>query len=355
MTTDINKGDYCVAEVANEEGKAKRYLLKVTGFSSDGKEINSRLEDVPHIKEVGITVQSKQVILNLGRKPYPGKVYGFDLERLYLTSHEHDAFGDVHFFCRPSKEEIKKLWSSMDHVAEKLKKHGLSRVFELPCTVEVIPKNGKYAGRYIHPANLTKNPGRLQFSVGEETLKTASINSYSYVVFHELGHLIHFQALKDFPKLNAQWVELYSSSIGPLAVTGERSMEIGKSLLANPEAGMKGFYSEADEETRAELKLILKWVREIKNIHTKELDLLLRADSKSAIKVFKSIWPIIDVQSKALKPIISEYATKDVFECVAESFAFYMCNKKLPERVTELLEKSLGLARGAMKKLTTPD
>ena len=352
---EVKKGEYCIADVSDKDsegkdkGAPKRVLFKVTGSSSDGKEVHGRLEKCPHIQELTVEAHRKDIILNLGKYPKPGKVYGFDLAQLYLGSKEHKAFGELHFFTNPEEKAVASLWSALDNVHDKLRKHGLSGLLELPCTFEVVPKHGKYAGVYMHSKNLDKVPSRLKISVGDDVLETASIGNYTYIMAHELGHLAHFQCLADYPKLNAQWVELFSSTIAPSYVEAERCMEIGKTLLANTEMGLRGFQSEADEETRSDLKLILKWLKEMKGVTSKEVDLLLQADTKSATKAFKAIWPQIDILSKGLRPVITEYATVNYRETFAESFAFYLCNKKLPERVTELIEKSFSLARNHLK------
>lgn len=356
---EVKKGEYCIAEVGdkdtdgNAKGQKKLVLLKVTGHSKDGQSVIGRLERQPHIKEVTVTPALTEVLINLGKKPKPGKVYGFDLSMLYLGSREHSSFGDLYFFTRPEDKAVDSLWTALDTVTEKLKKVGLSKIFDLPCVFEIVPKHGKYAGRYFHPKDVEKNPGRIQLSVGEEILEHASIGNYTYVLAHELGHLIHFQCLSEYPKLNAQWVELYSETIGPLVVEGERCVELGKMIMGNTELGLKGFWAEVDEETKAELKLILKWIKEVKGITIKELDLLLQADTKSATKAFKDAWPKVDINSKSLKPIITEYATVNFRETFAESFAFYVCGKKLPPHVTELMEKSISLARNYLKTLDT--
>lgn len=349
------KGEYCIANVSDKDangdpkGKSKLVLFKVTGSSGDSDEIHGRVERTPHIKEVSVSASPKDIVINLGKKPFPGKVYGYDLSRLYLGSREHSAFGDIHFFTRPEEKSVDSLWNALDNVAERLRKNGLSKLLELPCVYEVVPKHGKYAGMYHHPKDVEKTPGRVSISVGQEVLEAASIGNYTYVMAHEIGHLAHFQCLADYPKLNAQWVEMFSRTIGPSKVSGERCYEIGKTLLANPEMGLKGFSAEADDETKADLKLILKWLREIKNVKSKEIDLLLQADSKTAIKTFKATWPTVDILSKGLKPSVTEYATVSWRELFAEAFAFYVCGKKLPMEVTELMEKSLSIIRNTLK------
>lgn len=352
---EVKKGEYCIANVSDKDanggskGAPKMVLFKVTGSTGDGREVHGRVERNPHIKEVTVSAQRNEVLLNLGKHPKPGKVYGFDLGRLYLGSREHHAFGEFHFFTNPEEKTTESLWNSLDTVSEKLTKHRLAGLLELPCVFEVVPKHGKHSGLYTHPKNLEKTPAQLSISVGEEILEHASIGNYTYVVLHELGHLMHFQCLAEYPKLNAQWVELFSSTIGPTYVEAERCLEIGKTLLANTEMGLRGFHSEADEDTKGDLKLILKWLREIKGVTSKEIDLLLQADTKSATKAFKANWPVVDIMSKGLKPVITEYATVNYRETFAEAFAFYMCGKKLPAEVTELVEKSIGLARNFLK------
>lgn len=358
---EVKKGDYCIASVDkkvrsedDEDAKGvvekKLVLMKVTGQSSSLKEINGRLEKDPHIKAVTVSPKATDVLINLGRTPKPGKVYGFDLSKIYLGSKEHDAFGEIHFFTNPEEKSVNQLWTSLDSLAKKLNKHGLSKLLELPTVYELIPKHGKYAGMYIHSKDTEKYPNRMQLSVGEKTLETASIANYTYVGAHELGHVLHFNCLPTFNKHNSNWIELYSDTIKPRTLEAARCLEIGKEV-ATTEGGLKAFWADAEEDMRVDLKLIMKWIREVKSVTSKELDMLLLADTKTSMKAFKSIWPQVDIQSKELKPLISEYATKNWREAFAEAFAFYMCDKKLPDRVTELVEKSIELARGTLKTM----
>ena len=356
---EVKKGDYCIASVdrksrnaddGESEGKMdkKLVLIKVTGSSNSGKEVIGRLEEYPHIKQVTVTPKATDVFINLGRTPRPGKAYGFDLEAIYLGPKEHDVFGELHFFTNPDEKATKQLWSSLDDVAKRLKKHSLSKLVDLPCVYEVTPKHGKYAGMFYHSGDLEKVPHRIQISIGEKTLETASIPNYTYVMMHELGHMVHLHCLKNYPKLNAQWIEMYTQTIGPLSIEADRCKEIG-AAVATTEGGLKAYMSEADDEAKAELKLILKWIKEVKSLTAKELDQLIAADTKSAMRAFKASWPQVDIASKDLKPMVSEYACRNVKELFAEAFAFYMCDKKLPDRIIELLEKSLTLVRGELK------
>ncbi len=355
---NLKKNQYCIAKIpvkargGDDEKprltKEKKVLFKVVNPETSSGKVIGLIENVPHIEKQSIEVDVKQIILNLGKDPVPGQIYGFDVGSLWRDTKQHDQFGDVHFFTTPDEKDIKSLWTSMDITVKRLKAHGLQDVLRLPCVYEVIPQKGKYAGMYRHPRN-EKVPGRIQISIGQDVLEKASIGNYTYVLTHEVGHLVHDQCLANYPKLNSQWVQLYLSTIAPRVVNSARCIELGADILKSSAGDLRGYISESDEDTQAELKLILKWVREMHSVTAKELNLLLGADTKSARLAFKDTWPKVDVQSKDLKPTISQYSCKSYHETFAETFAFYLADKKLPQDAKDLIEKSIGLARGYLK------
>ena len=48
---------------------------------------------------------------------------------------------------------------------------------------------------------------------------------------------------------------------------------------------------------------------------------------------------------KDLAPVVSEYATTNYHELIAESIAFHLTKRKLPAPIAALVEKSLGFAK----------
>lgn len=336
---DFEKKDYLVVKKANKTGYGfKPMLIRVTG--SNPEEVTGRVEVSPHIKNETLTVPATDIILNLGRHPTPGKVYGFDLKKLYRGKSAHDEFGEIYYFTQPDEQNKARFLKALDTSASILKKHRLGFVVSSPFLFEVVPKNGKYAGMYHHSSK-EGVLSRVMLSVSDETLEGASLNNYTYVILHELGHLIHFTYLGGLKKLNSKWVELFSKTIAPRTVTASRCKELGVEAFSLEE-GVKGLYASSDDDVRNELRLISKWLREVKNVSAKEIDLLIASNAK---ETFKTVWPKVDVHSKKLSPTVSEYACKSWRELFAEAFAFHLLGKKLPANVEALMEESLTAAR----------
>lgn len=350
--SDIRKGHYVVAQVTEEDGSRKKpQLLKVMSLSPDTLTVIGRLEKDPHLSDSTIEVKETDLLVDLGKKPQPGKVYGYDLAKLFRTTKEHDAFGDVHFFTTPDEKNLASFWRGLDRSALCFKKNGLSfLVSKANFVLEVVPKHGKYAGMYIHSGNPEKKLPRIQLSVGDDTLATASVSSYTYVVLHEFAHMLDFQFLSEYPEINSSWLTVYATSIGPRTVSKERTQELLKALVKSGES-LKGFYADLDEDGRSDFKLIIKWIREIKNVTPNDLSTLLTSRSDAALAVLDATWPSSIVRSKKLQPIVTEYACKSRRELFAESVSLYLLGKELPSKVRSLVEKSLSQARGFAKGL----
>src|SRR5258706_12815235 len=89
------------------------------------------------------------------------------------------------------------------------------------------------------------------------------------------------------------------------------------------------------EEDSLAYKWILKTIQSISGVSVKQLDILFEAGMKADIE---KLWPVRNIPRKELAPIISDYATKSYEETLAESFAWHLTKKKLPEGIVKLVE-----------------
>lgn len=337
MAIRIKKGDYCVAK---REGK-KDFLFKALS-DNDSKSVEAVVEKNSHIQglRATLTVELSDVVLNLGPDPYPGKVYGHDVGTLHKKRMTHEKFGDVHWFYKPPKEVGKDLWASMDVVAAKLKKAGLEFLL-WDQVYEVHPYHGeKYAGSYAK-AKTDKIPDRTM--IRPEIMPASE---YAYVLQHELGHRLHLRFCAGATKLNANWLKAYNKSIKVVSVKKDKSQQLLDMLLDGEECP-SSFKSGLDEEDALAFKWIIRTIGQINGLSIKDLDLLFEAEMKDEIR---GVWPIRNLHRKELAPIISEYATVNVKELVAESFAFYMTGRKLPEAILKLVEKTIAYAKANKDK-----
>ena len=67
--------------------------------------------------------------------------------------------------------------------------------------------------------------------------------------------------------------------------------------------------------------------------------------------VLKPLWPREALHSTEFNPLITEYATKNVQETLAESVALYLVGTKLPKNVIRLVEDTLQHAMGTLAQL----
>jgi hypothetical protein len=334
----MDKGTYALAVQRNAEGKGRPFIFKVSGLHKGV--VTGTLEKYSHIpsKKTSVEVSTKDIILNLGDDPFPGKVHGIDVSELYRGRKTHDQFGPIYWFYKPDEEVGNKLVRAFDKVYKTLKHASLDFLVSTDtCIWEALPYHGeKYAGMYMRSKKPEAMPHRFQ--IRPEIMPA---NDWPYVIFHELGHHLHMEYVTS-PKLNAAWIRLYNESIQVTSIKGSKSQEFLDGLLAQTENRVSDYKSLLSEEDTVLYKLILRHIQTQHSLSAKELDLLFEAEYYDDIR---NVWPTRGISKKDLAPIVTSYACKNVKELFAESFAFYMTNKKLPKNVIALLEKSISYAK----------
>jgi hypothetical protein len=196
---------------------------------------------------------------------------------------------------------------------------------------------------YKHSGKPEASPHRVLLSIGESILAKASAASYTYVYLHEHCHAIHFQLLHEQPNLNAQWVKMFTTTVSSRNLGSARLAELGKAVIGF-EGSVKDFMKSSEVEVQADVKLIFRWLHENRNLSHKEVEVLKTSKSASAKETLESVWPTSSVRSKKLKPLVTEYATRNFRELFAEACSLYIMGKELPANVVSLVEKSLTLA-----------
>ncbi len=312
----------------------KPFLFKIKAVGEDLLVIPEK--DRQYVENT-ISVKKSDVVAYLGLKPHPGKVLGCDTTNLFIKTIEHDFWGPINFFVRQDKDTMKSLRESLDRTGSRLTKLGLAKVTENLVT-DIRAKQGKYAGMYRH-----NRDGRNVIWYAPIWAESAEL--LDYVVYHEFGHAVRHNAVTNL-SIRGQWQKLYQRSIKPTVVDKKTVREILDTILESedrlPEV-LKDFVKDDDEKV-LQVKAILRWIKQIHKIGTKELDLLKQVDTQTLI----SVWPDRQVDTNLLAPIVSDYSTVNVEELFAESFAFYCMRKTLPERVTSLLEKTLSVAKNEL-------
>jgi hypothetical protein len=164
-------------------------------------------------------------------------------------------------------------------------------------------------------------------------------DTYPYILAHELGHRIHRQWLQS-PSTEARWIKLYNTSINVSPIDPQMCQDMLKKL--SPDFTLKDLKrSLDDDEEKLALKMILRTIKTNHGLTPHELNLLLVSDEVDEVR---EMWPEhIDV--KSLAPVISEYATTNYSETIAEAIAFHLTGVQLPKAVVKLTEKTLSLAK----------
>lgn len=333
------KNHYVIGKSSTKEG-VKLVFGKVSsitnGIVEGVQEKNSHIQKMRN----GFEIPLGNIVIDLGPEPHPGTVHGFKVGHRFVGKITHDFFGNVCYLYKAPKEVREKLSAAFDLAAKIITKAG----FEAPeaSVWEVHPKDGggKYAGFYTHSPKIEKAPHR--FAIRPECVPTSE---YVYVILHEFAHHLHAQYMTG-AKLNAAWLKLYNTSIKPQTIKKETSQLLVQALVDGEECP-SDFKTGLDEEQRNAFNWIIRQIKTDHGVSIKELDTLFEAQYKDEIE---KLWPTRTLAKKELAPIVSEYATKNYHELVAESLAFHWTKKKLPANVTALIDKSLSYARTQIEK-----
>lgn len=328
----MKANDYIVFKTLSE-GKATQYhLAKAVKPVEEG--ILVTLEADCHIKKTQATIESWQIVVNLGKTPDHGKVYGWDLAHVFKKTVSTDCGSDVHFFTDlKSKGEAKAL-EGLVSAKKVLKKHGLAFVTDLPVHLEIHAKKAKYAGLF--------KPGKDFSQIVLNINETNSADLLSeYVYVHEYAHAIDHYCLSKSPELQAKWVRLYLQTITPSVLTLADARALFKPMKGCEY--VNDWRKAVEEDKQAGVALILRHIKQSHKVSPSDLSKLMADNDFDTIKAF---WPTQDICSTELAPLITEYATLNVAETVSESFTYHMLGKKVPKAVTRLVEESIQFAMG---------
>ena len=339
-TPNIHPNDYVLFKTPKEgTNKFKFFLLKASNITSE--EVYGRVEISPHVKPQMVSVPNEFIIANLGKKPLPGKLYGVDTSSLFKKTVTHAEFGDVHFFCKPDAANMSKLNEAFGDVYKMLKKAKLGFLLEEETVFEVVDHGfTKYSGQFRMFKNREKNPSRITVCCDVDALKGMGIDSYNYVLAHELGHALHFHHVQQNKDLDATWVRAYKGSIFPKQISKELMDSLKAALLS--ERSIRAALAIVPEEDMTQAKAAFKTFRSVTGYSAREIDLLLEQGKD---KTVSSIWPNMTFVDAERKSILTLYATKNYRELFAETFAFWLTKATLPPNLQELMDKTVSLCR----------
>jgi len=324
----VKNGNYVVAKLEGSKTFISGKVVRV-----DGTTAVVVVNDVPHIRKRKAELPLSSILVNLGDDPSPGKVYGQDFTHLYRGNTEVPKLGlRLNWFYLPEKKQKESLERAFRIVAKKLKPLGLSFLLNNDNSVWEVQgsRSGKYSGMYLHP-RAPMAPGRLQICPNK-----AAPSDYPYIIAHELGHRLHLKYAQD-PRLNAKWLHLFSTSIKLVKIEKAKSKEFLEALVEG-DVRPSAFARELGDEDALLYKWIIRYISSTRALSIHDLDDLFKAQSFDEIR---NIWPVQTIPKKELAPVVSEYATKNVRELIAEAFSYYVTGKTLPKSVTKLVERTI--------------
>jgi hypothetical protein len=336
---NLKEKDYLICK--NPENPKKNFLVTVSSIKP--KELDCLLERDRHLDEEEITIYPHHILLNLGQRPNPElkSVAGVDVRDVFRKTIEHDVWGPVHFLTKPSHDVLESLKKSLDKTGEKLTKLGFKKVFGKFST-EIRYHRGKYAGMFKYN-DTPKKIHRIQLF-----LKDEHATQMNYVLYHEFGHAVRFLLLRD-PRVHSSWISKFNTSVQVDPISHSEFSKCLKQFLKSDAEKCSEFYSSLEEDReKLVFKQALRFIQKIHRVGAKEINSLLNSQKQDTIE---GLWPDKDIDVNELKPIVSDYACRNVEELFAESFAFHMTGKKLPKSIRALMEKSLSFAKNVSNKL----
>lgn len=323
----MKKNDYLV--VKTEDDKSTRYSLCQALKPLTEDVLLVKLQQGIHYMMRTAEISKENIVVNLGQDPKKGFVYGCDLENLYRKTNS-DTGIDLHFFVKTDAATEKKAVEGMVKAQKILSKQKLDKVLEYPVIYEIWQKKSKWAGSFT--------PGKDNSKI-RLFVKYGQVDFSDYIFLHEMAHAMDYYDLRD-DELQAKWTRLYISSIKPSKIALAEARSMYKTLKTSD--SLSSWKATFDEDTKPKVNLIVKHIKQSHGIGAPELNALLKVQDFESIK---SLWPNEDILSSELAPVITEYATKNLKECIAEGISLYLYGTKLPKSVTSLVEQTLALVR----------
>jgi hypothetical protein len=322
-------GDYLIVSVGE---KPKKYCAKVLETKDS---IRCRIEASKiEGKRTSLEIDVESIVVNLGKNPPFGTVYGVSVEPLKKAT-DLENWGEIHFYRKLKKIErkalnqaLKKVWNKIV-VPNKLQECA-------PLTFEVRHHHGRWDGYY------KSSPKQEQHSI---TLKPKGflLDDTLALITHELGHAVDHTLVPD--RVRARWVKLYTdyrtlstvktstlrAILSELEEAG--STRAAKKSLANLSDSTKGGVSSENL-----LKECLKYIHHSWGLSTSDLNLLL-----SQGESLEEYWPknSLDIADDSKgKATMTEYGMTSPTEFFSEAFRLYFEGKS-GRRITKLMKKTL--------------
>ena len=311
---NISKNDHLVCEFTPQGKKTTRKILVRVSEITKDKVYGVMFKDTAQIPYEG---PLKDIFANLGAKPRPGWVYGVNISELVTIEEMADGSSlilkaDLSDEHRAMLEAALLKW---DHILSKLN-------FDL----EIRPAHKKILGTYQTRKQKSRTDVMCLYLGSFKTER-----QLDHTITHEAGHGLWNRFVT--PKSQARMIEHYLESItlNPaelpvIEVMGEKFDAFDGTI-----AQYMKMMTPADKKI---FKKVLIWIKAIYKIKREELD-NLHSGGISTLKYF----PNHKIVESDVTPIITQYATTNVYEFFCESFSLYHLGDEIPADVWETIKK----------------
>ena len=326
------QGSYCILKLSDNKPQLARCTYAENGkFKAVLEKEKDKDEKSPPV----INFEKEDIMAVLGKRPKVGSVYGLKIEPLVRREH-FQFWGDSRIYNWFDDDQFKLLKTALSDAYKTLKKLGVAGYFKVE--LEVRQPQGKYAGMYKF-----RPKGDTDILIVKPDL---TMDGLEYLLHHEYAHGIWYRMMT--PKMRLSWVKLYHKYIKLQQIKEDELKHILEEIESN--GSIRGYMREAEDETKAQIKEVLKHIKNIHSFDTSHLEMMLENDES-----ISEYWPsAIEMSEK--ETCITEYARKSPEEFFAEAIAHKFTNRLLPKRVEELYAKTMArLKKGAITTVDEAD
>ena len=328
----LQQGSYCILRLTDNKPQLARCTFADNGVF---KGVLEKEKDKDEKSPPVIKFEKEDVMAVIGKRPKVGSVYGLKIEPLVRREH-FQFWGDSRIYNWFDDEQMKLLKKSLDAAYKTLRKLGVAGYFKVE--LEVRQPQGKYAGMYKF-----RPKGDTDILIIKPEL---TMDGLEYLLHHEYAHGIWYRMLT--PKMRLSWVKLYHKYITLQQIKEDEL----KSILQEVEStgSIRAYMREAEDDTKAQVKEVLKHIKNVHSLDTSHLEMMLENDES-----IQDYWPS-GIEMSEKETCITEYARKSPEEFFAEAIAHKFTDRMLPKRIEELYEKTMSrLKKGVVTQSDESD
>lgn len=278
--------------------------------------------------------QTKDIICNLGQHPANGSAFGVNIEPYFRTI-RHAEWGDIHLFTRITKEQGQAIMAGLTRSFNDLRKTKLDGLIEAGnLAIEIRPSKGKNQGMYYVRQRRGEAADRMLLRIQEFN----EPDLYREITNHEMGHALTFRGMTR--KMQSRWVRLYEEFCQFTEHDANDVKRMGARFL-NGLTTVKGFRSTLEDEEAVLFDTCLSQISADYRLNAKDIDLLIESEHADMVK---QMWPTSELRYSEFEEALGDYATKNWKEFLAEAFRLRFTKTEFPERIRELINKSIAMA-----------